>query len=137
MAAARTPDRKVPRGIKVIRKTGGTEYHYDRTFTPMRPILAEPYTEAYYKEIAEGRADRTDRTKVAGSLGLLIANYKKTSKWTKELAPRTKSDYEKVFDFLQPLDEMPLADITTAFLLTMRDEAIAGDDDNKPRGRRF
>ena len=42
-----------------------------------------------------------------------------------ELADRTKEDYQSVFDYLQKLDDMPVAQIDAPFILDLRDKAFA------------
>jgi hypothetical protein len=88
--AAENPEKI--KGIKIIRRASG-EYHYDRTFHPMKPILATPYTPEYYNP---GRPrDRTGQAKREGTLGFLLAKYRTTPEWA-QLAPRSKRDYQKV-----------------------------------------
>jgi hypothetical protein len=48
-----------------------------------------------------------------------------------ELAPRTRADYNKVFDWLSNLDAMPLADWSRGFVVQLRDKA------QKKKKRRF
>jgi integrase len=59
-----------------------------------------------------------------GTLGGLISAYRGSPEFL-ELAPRTRSDYQKVFDYLKPLDLDPLMDITSASVIEIRDAAFA------------
>lgn len=65
-----------------------------------------------------------------GTLGKLIAAYRAHSDFT-DLAPRTKSDYQKCFDYLKSIEDTPLARFTPPLIVKIRDKA--GDT----RGRRF
>jgi integrase len=122
--------RKRPKHIKVSR-VDGTEYHYDRLTN--LPILAGPGTDAYYKEIEDGRAARGKKVKAEGTLGRLVLEYKETPQWVRK-SPRTKSDYEKVFNYLKPLDAMPIAKMDKKFIIRLRNQAF---DKGNGRGMRF
>jgi integrase len=65
-----------------------------------------------------------------GTLGALITAYRSSPEFT-GLADRTRSDYQKVFDYLKPLDRMPVREIESGFLYALRDKA------NAKRKRRF
>jgi integrase len=120
-----------PKGIKIVRyKT--VEYHYDRLLG-YRPIIAAPYSRDYYAEITTTRAERGLDVKEKGTLGHLIGAYRRSSTFANHAA-RTRDDYQRVFDFLQPLDRMPVARIDACFIVTLREEIF---DAGKGRGRRF
>jgi integrase len=60
-----------------------------------------------------------------GTLGAVIGAYRASPEF-RELAPRTRADYQKVFDYLKPLDEDLLVNIDQAYTLSVRDAAFAG-----------
>lgn len=95
--------------------------------------LIEPFgTAAFFAELAlVEQAWSGDRPKEApGTLGMLIALYKAAPAFT-DLAPRTQSDYDKLFDYLKPLSGMPLATIDSAWIARLRDKTY------KKKKRRF
>ncbi|MEX6505037.1 tyrosine-type recombinase/integrase [Jiella sp. M17.18] len=71
------------------------------------------------EEKAKGRPAVMD-----GTLGAAIELYKSHHRWT-QLAPRTRSDYEKILAYLEPLGRMPLATIDSAFIAGLRDKTYA------------
>ncbi|MGH6877490.1 MAG: tyrosine-type recombinase/integrase [Rhizomicrobium sp.] len=67
------------------------------------------------------------------SLHALITAYRdpeKSPEWA-GLKPRTQKDYQRVFDWLQPIGEMPLVTFDTPFVYALRDKAF------KKHKRRF
>jgi integrase len=76
---------------------------------------------------AEGQAAEAAKP---GTLKALILDYKQTDEY-KDLSTRTRSDYEKVFEFLEPLWTARLGAFTTPALHKLRTEW------RKQRGRRF
>ena len=64
-----------------------------------------------------------------GTLGLLITEYRRHDAFT-ALAPRTRQDYQRVFDYLKVIDEAPLAKFNRSLVVRIRDKA-------NRRGRRF
>jgi integrase len=56
-----------------------------------------------------------------GSLKALILKYKTSGAFQNDLAPRTRSDYEKVFAFLTPLWDVPLSSFTTPQIVKLRE----------------
>ncbi|SDH07903.1 tyrosine-type recombinase/integrase [Pelagibacterium luteolum] len=59
----------------------------------------------------------------SGTLAGLLESYKKAPPFT-DLATRTKSDYQKCMDYLQPIAGTPLHLMDTAFMAKLRDKAI-------------
>lgn len=76
---------------------------------------------------AKGKADLAARP---GTLRELILNYKLSDEF-KDLMPRSRSDYEKVFDFLSPLWNASLSAFTAPKLNALRSQW------RETRGRRF
>lgn len=66
----------------------------------------------------------------AGTLGQLIAEYRGAPAFT-DLAAQTRSDYQRVFDYLKPIADTALARFDKPLVVKIRDKAAA------KRGRRF
>src|SRR5262249_29118966 len=58
-----------------------------------------------------------------GTLGALIAAYRASPEF-ELLAPRTRADYQKVFDYVKPLAGDPLLKITPNYVRDVRDAAF-------------
>lgn len=69
------------------------------------------------------RARRPDREGKAGTLGLAIKRFRDSNAFT-DLADRTRRDYQRVFDFLEPIADTPLVKFDTPLVVRIRD-AIA------------
>jgi integrase len=65
-----------------------------------------------------------------GTLGMLIAAYRGHPAFT-DLAPRTKSDYQAVFDYLKPIADTPLVRFDKPLVVRIRDKAA------QDKGRKF
>jgi len=90
------------------------------------------YTLGFYAECERILvATKIDEPK-PGTLGGLIARFRsqKNLSWT-DLAPRTRADYQKCFDYLYPIRDTPLARFTPPLVVKIRDKAA------EARGRRF
>src|SRR4051812_16645512 len=96
-----------------------------------KPILAEYKSADFYAEISalDSKIGKTLAAK-AGTLGGLIAAYRDGSRF-KSRAARTRSDYQKVFDYLKPLHDVALTRVDSALVIGIQDKAW------QTRGRRF
>jgi len=65
-----------------------------------------------------------------GTLGQLIARYRASSFFT-DLAPRTRADYQRCFDYLKPIADTMLERFTPPLVVKIRDKAAV------KHGRRF
>ena len=65
-----------------------------------------------------------------GTLGILIHDYRKAAAF-QDLAPRTKADYQRIFEYLRPIADTPLAKFDRPLVVRIRDKAAAS------KGRRF
>lgn len=74
---------------------------------------------ARYEEEYRGRSVAKN-----GTLGALLISYRSSSKFT-DLRPRTQSDYQKIFDYLQPLSPAPLHELTAGWVAKLRERAYA------------
>ena len=117
-------------GVKSYRSRHGKWYVYHRK-TGCR-VTAKPGSPEFFAELA--RLDAVVEASVPkalpGTLGLLIRDYKRSPEYT-ELAPRTREDYAKVFDYLRPLDGQTLVAMNPGFIVEVRDAAF------KKRKRHF
>jgi len=88
-------------------------------------------TAAFFAECTRitALADKGEAAK-PGTLGMLIARYRAHSAFT-ELAPRTRADYERCFDYLDAIADTPLVKITSPLVVKIRDKA------STKHGRRF
>lgn len=121
------PDIRV-RGVKMVRSKG-REYHYHRATG--RRIVAEPGTAAYLTEVEclNGLVAAIPEP-LDGTLGGMVDAYRLSPEF-RQLAPRTRRDYEGVLDWLRPIFPMPVAQVDTPFIVRLRDKAF------EHRGRRF
>jgi integrase len=110
------------RGVKAY-KSRGKLYFYHRK-TRLR-IRAEFGTAAFLAEV-----ERLDQSRLpeavpvrVGTLGALIAAYRASPEF-RQLAVRTRDDYQKVFNYLRPLDGDPLVNIDPAYTLAVRNAAF-------------
>ena len=117
------------KGIKQFRhKRSGILYTYHRASNVR--IYAEPGTPEFFAELDRAERKWKAQKPADGSLGKLIDEYRKTPEFLR-LKPRTKADYEKVFDYIKHLRPMPLGNLTTGFVTRLRNKAFAD------RKRRF
>jgi integrase len=94
------------------------------------PIKAEFGTGEFFAELAqlEGLSAQVGELR-PGSLGMLISQYRGSAAFT-GLAPRTRADYQRVFDYLKPIADTPLSMFDRPLIVRIRDKAAG-------RGRRF
>lgn len=120
------------KGIQRFRhKVSGIDYCYHRK-TGKR-LKAEFGSVEFFAELAAIERElqaRKDEAAKPGTLKALILSYRESDAF-RDLAPRTKADYERVFAFLEPLHGQPVKLFTTPALAKLRDEW------RKTRGRRF
>jgi hypothetical protein len=64
-----------------------------------------------------------------GTLGMLLASYRASPAFV-DLATSTCRGYPKMMDIIRPLEEMPLAELTSPFIAGLRDKLAT------QRGRR-
>jgi integrase len=76
----------------------------------------------FMAECARIRALTTVTAPKPGTLGLLINAYRAHAAFT-DLAPRTRSDYQAVFDYLKPIADTPLIKFDKPLIVRIRDKA--------------
>src|SRR5689334_10905651 len=110
-------------GVKAYRNRHGKWYAYHRR-TGKR-VKAPIGSAAFLAEVAEldHQKPEPEPRPLPGTWGALIAEYKASSEFT-TLQPRTRADYQKVFDYLKPLDADRLVDVTPGYVAKVRDAAL-------------
>jgi integrase len=110
------------KGIKKARAKGKI-YYYDRVSG--QRIKAPPNTPEFIEEVRLKRLPQKNvrNATAPGTLGALITDYRESSEFT-SLAPRTRGDYHKIFDWFAPIDGVPLAQIDTPAVLKIREKAF-------------
>ena len=107
------------RGVKVYRSRRKLFAYHRRTGQRIRAPFG---TAAFLAEI-----ERLDKSlppePKPGTLGALIHAYRRSPEFL-ELAERTRRDYQKVFDYLKPLDPDPVLTLTPAQVIEIRDAAF-------------
>src|SRR5574340_1269837 len=111
-------------GVKAVRAKGKTYYYHRRTTArlPGQPG-SEEFMRALARLDAEGAAPAAPD---ADTLGALMEAYRASAEYA-ALAPRTRDDYQRVFDRLAANSATPLADITRDGLYELRDLVAAGN----------
>ncbi len=116
--------------MRVVKVSGLKEYtdrhgklrrYHRASGTPIDPTLTG--------QALAAEVDRLDKLHLplaakAGTIAGLLESYKKAPRFL-DLKPRTKSDYSKVMDYLQPLAGTPLTVSDTAFMAKLRDRTKA------------
>lgn len=115
---------RVPGIKRVTVRRRGKVYVYYRHRATGRTIKAQFGTAEFAAEAAQLDARARSKTVLPGSLGGLVNLYRAAPEFL-NLAARTSKDYERVFLYLKPLDDMPLLEIDTRFVYGLRDKAFA------------
>lgn len=84
----------------------------------------EPYSLAFDMEVHRINELHKAKDVKPGTLGMLIKKYRASPRFQKR-ARRTQADYQKVFDWLQPIEDTPLERFTRGFVAKIRDKAEA------------
>lgn len=118
-------------GIKRVRAKGRLYYYHRRTGKRVPTELFAPGREHDLLVCIDRLNGKAKVAPQDGTLGALVAAYKGSPDFT-QLAPRTRKDYNKVFDSLADIDGMPLdSELDEEFVLGVRDKAF------KAHKRRF
>jgi hypothetical protein len=114
------------KGIKRYRSKGRW-YLYHRP-TGVR-LEADFGTGAFFAELAALEQKVEKEKALPGTLGMLLASYRASPAFL-DLAPSTRRGYLKIMDIVRPLHDMPLKELTSPFVASLRDKISA------QRGRR-
>jgi integrase len=110
------------KGIKRYfeRKTGKW-YAYHRKSG--KRLKSEFGTSEFFAELEAINTESKGMEAKPGTLGALIVSYRGSAGF-KSLKARTKSDYEKVLEYLRPLAPSPLAELTQGWVARLRDKTF-------------
>lgn len=109
---------------------GRLRYYHRKTGEPVDLRKFPEGSAEFYVECARINSLASVETKPKpGTLGMLIEGYRGHPAFT-ELAPRTRIDYQRVFDYLKPIADTPLFRFDRPLVVKIRDKAVAD------RGRR-
>ena len=112
------------KGFQIFKDRHGKQRCYHRaTRTPIDLEKHPMGSAGFIAECARITAltDKTDATK-AGTLGMLIDRYRAHPLFT-DLAPRTKADYQRIFNYLKSIAETSLARFNPPLVVKIRDKA--------------
>lgn len=124
---------RVPiKGFKIFTDRFGHLRCYHRATKEKIDLKAAPLgSAAFMAEVARiGSIATPDAAPKAGTLGSLVAKYRAHAAFG-DLSPQTRSDYQKVFDYLKDIDGTSLERFTKPFVVKVRDKAA------ERKGRRF
>lgn len=108
------------KNVHTVRTKGTTYYYHRPTKTRLKAPLGSP---EFVQEVERLNAKCAAKPEpVAGTLGSLITLYRGSPEY-RELANLTKRDYNRIFDWLVPISGRPLVDITSPFVIKLRDKA--------------
>jgi integrase len=119
------------KGFKIFEDRHGHERCYHRKTRIAIDLKKAPKgPPEFFAECARIVALTTTTADKPGTLGLLISAYRAHPAFT-DLAPRTRSDYQNVFDYLKPIADTPLIKFDKPLIVRIRDKAAAD------KGRKF
>src|SRR5262245_52245022 len=102
-------------------KTGKYYCYHRATGTRIMEEFGSPAFFARRAELDKEAAGKAEEAARPGTLKALLLDYKQTDEF-KDLSSRTRSDYEKVFSFLEPLWNARLTAFTAPQLNALRAE---------------
>ncbi|MCM2440574.1 tyrosine-type recombinase/integrase [Agrobacterium vitis] len=114
-------DKKPPFKWRAYHRTSGKKIDCDQF---------QPYTLAFDMEIHRLNEAMKEHEAKPGTLGMLIALYRKTVFTSGDLAARTISDYESKFEYLRPISDVALTKFDTPLIVKIRDKARLSKKDH-------
>ena len=120
------------RGFQIFKDRHGKPRCYHRSSRTPVDLVANPLGSAGFFAACERIAALANKAGDAkpGTLGLLIRRYRAHAAFL-DLAPRTRADYQRVFDYLAPIADTPLRRFDPPLVVRIRDKAA------ETKGRRF
>ena len=119
------------KGFKIYKDRHGKPRCYHRATRLAVDLATAPIgSAAFFAECERIVASHAVVKPKAGTLAQLVAEYRAHVAFL-DLAPQTRGDYQKVLDYLKPLDGTPLASFHKALVVRIRDKAA------EAKGRRF
>ncbi len=115
------------KGFKIYAdRHGRMRCYHRRTSTPIDLTKAPLGTAEFFAEcVRVAEAGELALPPKPGTLGMLIVEYKKHPAFT-ELAEHTRNDYQRIFDYLRPIEGTPLARFDARLVVRIRDKAGEG-----------
>ncbi len=115
------------KGFKVFKDRHGKPRCYHRASgMPIDLVKCPEGSAEFVAEVARiGALQKRSVVAKAGTLGKLIAEYRAHPAFL-DLAPKTREDYQRYFDYLRPIAETPLARFDRKLVVRIRDKAAAG-----------
>lgn len=105
------------RGLKRYRSKGKW-YAYHRKSG--RRLSAEFGTPEFFVELNSIESNSRARAILPGTLGQLFTYYRNSAAYS-DLAAASKVGYDRMINLIEPLREMPLAELTPQFVANLRD----------------
>jgi integrase len=119
------------KGFKIfLDRHGRWRCYHRKTGTPIDLAKSPLGSAEFFADCARISALMTATAPKPGTLGMLISAYRDHPAF-RDLAPRTRSDYQGVFDYLRPIADTPLVKFDRPLVVRIRDKAAAS------RGRKF
>lgn len=110
------------KGIKrYFEPKAGKWYAYHRKSG--RRLKSEFGTAEFFAELEAINAETKSQEAKPGTLGALIESYRGSAGF-QSLKTRTKSDYQKVLEYLKPLGPSPLSELTQGWVARLRDKTF-------------
>lgn len=110
------------KGIKrYFEPKAGKWYAYHRKSG--RRLKSEFGTAEFFAELEAINAETKSQEAKPGTLGALIESYRRSAGF-QSLKTRTKSDYQKVLEYLKPLGPSPLSELTQGWVARLRDKTF-------------
>lgn len=111
------------KGFQIFRDRHGQDRCYHRRTRIAVDLQKAPLGSAeFFAECARISALLTQVAPKPGTLGMLIESYRGHPAFT-DLAPRTRSDYQAIFQYLKPIADTPLVRFDTPLVVRIRDKA--------------
>jgi hypothetical protein len=119
------------KGFKIfLDRHGRWRCYHRKTGTPIDLAKSPLGSAEFFADCARISALMTATAPKPGTLGMLISAYRDHPAF-RDLAPRTRSDYQGVFEYLRPIADTPLVKFDRPLVVRIRDKAAAS------RGRKF
>ena len=106
------------KGLKKVTAKCRTYYYHRKT---MKRILAPFGTPEFVLEVARIEEALREKEPTPGTLGMLIDIYRASPFWA-DLRPATRVSYDRAFEVLNPLRQMPIAEFKPSWVAGLRDE---------------
>src|ERR1700678_2355079 len=111
------------KGLKIYQSRGKVYAYHRPTGIRLKCPLGTPEFFAELASIQAQAATANEKSERPGTWGGLLTAYKASPRFQNELKPRTRKDYNRVFDWLAGLTAMPLHEFTREFVHNLRDKA--------------